>query len=148
MTALPDLLPWPVRLRPGDELRAALAAAVAGQGAQAAFVLSGIGSLKPAWLRLAGAGTALEIDGDVEILTLAGSVGAGGVHLHAAISDATGRVWGGHVAPGCIVRTTAEVLLALLPRHAFLREPDPATGWAELVVRARGAGPIAGPNDR
>jgi predicted DNA-binding protein with PD1-like motif len=49
--------------------------------------------------------------------------------------DATGRVLGGHVAYGCIVRTTAEVLIALLPDHRFDREPDPATGFEELVVR-------------
>ena len=42
---------------------------------------------------------------------------------------------GGHVAPGCIVRTTAEVLLALLPDWAFAREPDALTGYDELVVR-------------
>jgi hypothetical protein len=46
-------------------------------------------------------------------------------------------VFGGHVAPGCRVRTTAEVLLALLPEWAFTREPDTATGYAELVVKAR-----------
>jgi len=39
------------------------------------------------------------------------------------------------VAPGCIVRTTAEILLALLPDLRFSRELDPASGWDELVVR-------------
>ncbi len=32
-----------------------------------------------------------------------------------------GRVVGGHAAHGCIVRTTAEVLLALLPAWRFAR---------------------------
>jgi predicted DNA-binding protein with PD1-like motif len=57
-------------------------------------------------------------------------------HLHMALSTSTGQVLGGHVAPGCIVRTTAEVLLALLPEWQFAREPDAATGFDELVVRA------------
>ena len=39
-----------------------------------------------------------------------------------------------HAGYGCTVRTTAEVLLALLPRHHFTREPVAATGWAELVI--------------
>ena len=56
-------------------------------------------------------------------------------HLHMALSTATGQVFGGHVAPGCIVRTTAEVLLALLPEWAFAREPDVTTGYDELVLR-------------
>jgi hypothetical protein len=36
------------------------------------------------------------------------------------------------------VRTTAEILLVLLPDWAFTREPYAATGFAELVVKARG----------
>ncbi|OGA97087.1 MAG: hypothetical protein A3E79_03110 [Burkholderiales bacterium RIFCSPHIGHO2_12_FULL_61_11] len=59
-------------------------------------------------------------------------------HLHRALSTATGEVFGGHVAPDCIVRATAEVLLALLPEWEFGREPDALTGYDELVVRARG----------
>jgi hypothetical protein len=57
------------------------------------------------------------------------------------VSNAQGRVIGGHVAPGCIVRTTAEILVALLPEHAFSRAPDAESGWDELVVR-----PLASPN--
>jgi predicted DNA-binding protein with PD1-like motif len=81
----------------------------------------------------------------MEILSLSGTVAVNvadsgahsSPHLHMALSTATGEVFGGHVAPGCIVRTTAEVLLALLPEWAFSREPDAATGYDELVVRAR-----------
>ena len=51
-------------------------------------------------------------------------------HLHMALSTAIGQVLGGHVAAGCTVRTTAEVLLALLPGWAFTREPDAETGFA------------------
>jgi predicted DNA-binding protein with PD1-like motif len=131
------LQPWPVRLQPGDDLRRALEAAVAAQGLRAAFVLAGIGSLCPAWVRLAGAAQPLEIDTDVEILTLSGSLGPEASHLHLSVSDGAGRVTGGHAAYGCTVRTTAEVLLALLPGWDFTRAPDPATGWVELVVRPR-----------
>jgi predicted DNA-binding protein with PD1-like motif len=141
----PDLLlPWPVRLQPGDDLRRALEAAVAAQGHRAAFVVAGIGSLRPTQIRLAGAEAMLQLDGDVELLTLSGSVATDGAHdadgsrashLHLSVADATGRVLGGHAGYGCIVRTTAEVLLALLPGWAFTREPDAATGWAELVLR-------------
>lgn len=75
----------------------------------------------------------------MEILTLSGTVAAGGdktaSHLHMAVSTATGQVLGGHVAPGCIVLTTAEVLLALLPDWQFIREPDAGTGYDELAIR-------------
>ncbi len=34
----------------------------------------------------------------------------------------------GHLMPGCIVRTTAEGVIALLPGRKFRREPDTAGG--------------------
>ena len=126
---------WPLRLHPGDDLRAALEAAVAREGSTAACVLSGIGSLSATRIRFAGAATAPSIEGDVELLTLAGTIAPNGAHLHATVADARGVVRGGHVAPGCIVRTTAEVLIALLPDWRFAREADAGTGFAELVVR-------------
>ncbi|HEV7814439.1 MAG TPA: PPC domain-containing DNA-binding protein [Janthinobacterium sp.] len=129
----------PLRLLPGQDVRAALQAVLAAQRIEAAFVLQGIGSLSVAQLRLAGASQATEWRGDLEILTLAGSLSPDGPHLHMSIADAGGRVRGGHVAAGCIVRTTAEVLLALLPAHRFSREADPASGFGELVVRPRTA---------
>jgi predicted DNA-binding protein with PD1-like motif len=129
--------PLALRLPPGVDLRAALLAAVAERDCRAAFVLAGVGSLRDTRLRLAGAAASARVAGDVEILTLSGTLGVGGAHLHASVADAQGRVTGGHVGEGCIVRTTAEVLLLLLPGLAFAREADPATGFSELVVRAR-----------
>jgi uncharacterized protein len=125
----------PLRLPPGADLRDALQAALAERGAKAAFVVAGIGSLKPARLRLAGAADAFVLGGDCEILTLSGTLSPDGPHLHLSVSDAQGRVFGGHAVAGCTVRTTAEVLIAWLDGWTFAREADAATGYAELVVR-------------
>jgi len=133
----------PIRLTPDEDLRSALEAAVLGQNCHAIFVLSGIGSLSTAALRLAGAAQPERLTGEMEILSLSGTVAFDGTqsssNLHMAMSTATGQVLGGHVAPDCIVRTTVEVLLVLLPNWQFAREPDAATGYDELVVRARTA---------
>jgi predicted DNA-binding protein with PD1-like motif len=90
---------------------------------------------------LAAAAQPTRLTASMEILSLSGTVAVDGdktaSHMHMAISTGTGQVLGGHVAPGCIVRTTAEVLLALLPDWQFTREPDAQTGYDELVVRAR-----------
>ena len=56
-------------------------------------------------------------------------------HLHMSVADEKGHVFGGHVGYDCMVRTTAEVLLVLLPEWSFTRERDPMTGFAELVIR-------------
>ncbi|SAK99446.1 PPC domain-containing DNA-binding protein [Caballeronia ptereochthonis] len=123
------------RLSPGDDLRAALDHAFHARGLSAAFVLQGIGSLSVARIRYAGRDEAAELRGDLEILTLAGTLSAQGPHLHMSVSDAGGRVHGGHVTPGCIVRTTAELVVASLPDVRYTREHDAATGFAELVIR-------------
>jgi predicted DNA-binding protein with PD1-like motif len=127
----------PLRLNPGADLRAALSTALSAFGGEAAFVVSGIGSLCEARIRFAGRDEPQRVVGDLEMLTLSGTLGAGGPHLHACLSDVDGRVFGGHVAPVCIVRTTAEVLLVALDDMRFAREHDAATGYAELVVRPR-----------
>jgi len=124
----------PLRLRPGDDLKHALVAAAAGH--DAAFVVAGIGSLSRAALRFAGVEHLQHLEGDLELLTLSGSLARNGVHLHATVADARGQVRGGHVGPGCIVRTTAEILLVSLQPWQFSREHDAATGFNELVVRS------------
>ena len=129
-----------LRLQPGDDLRGALEAAVADNALSGAFVLAGVGSLSTAQLRMAGADTPLQLDGDLEILTLSGSLSPNGAHLHAALARADGSVLGGHVAPGCTVRTTVEVLLASLPQWQLSREVDAQTGHAELVAQRREPG--------
>ena len=130
----------PLRLNPDEDLRAALHAGVREREQRAAFVIAGIGSLVDARLRPAAADDALVVPGPSEILTLSGSLGADHAHLHMSVADAQGRVWGGHVLPGCRVRTTAEVLIALLPNWDFAREADAATGYLELVARPRDSG--------
>ena len=125
---------FPVRLTPGQDLRQGLEAAVAAQGCSAAYVVSGIGSLSDAQLRLAGAAQPVRLPGDTELLTLAGSVSADGAHLHATLADAQGAVIGGHVPYGCAVRTTAEVLLALIREWRFARQFDARTGYDELAI--------------
>lgn len=125
----------PVRLTPGQDLRAALEASVQAQNCRAAFVLSDIGSLSTAGIRLAGGAQPPRLTESMEILTLSGTVAAAddkpGSHLHMAVSTATGQVMGGHVAPGCIVRTSTEVLLCCLTgSSAASRRPIPAmTSW-------------------
>lgn len=129
----------PLRLSPGVDLRGAFEEVLRDRGKAAGFVVAGIGSLSGARIRLAGARHPIELHGDLEMLTLSGTVATNGTHLHMSVADAEGRVTGGHVASGCIVRTTAELLLLLLSEWSFDRRPDAATGFEELVVSRRKA---------
>jgi uncharacterized protein len=44
-----------------------------------------------------------------------------------------------HMMPGCLIYTTAEIIIGILPHLSFRREPDaqtgyPKTGYLELVI--------------
>jgi predicted DNA-binding protein with PD1-like motif len=125
----------PLRLSPGDDLRVALEDVSRQRKWSAAFVIQGIGSLSVAQLRFAGHDHPTELHDDLEILTLAGSLSSDGAHLHMSVADPRGRVFGGHVAAGCTVRTTAEILVVHLPEHRFSREYDSGSGFVELLIR-------------
>ena len=124
----------PLRLQPGADLRRVMEAWIAEQEEQAGCVLSAVGSMSVAQLRLAGATEATAIRGDLEILSLSGTLSPDGVHLHIAISGSSGAVIGGHLCAGSLVRTTAELVIGLLPEWRFSRELDPATGYPELRI--------------
>ena len=129
----------PVRLSPGDDLRTRFEALLAQYGMSAGFVVSAIGSLREAPLRFADEPVVTSIGGPLEIVSLAGSLSLDGAHLHMSVADSRGRVHGGHVGHGAIVRTTVEALVVLLPDWSFTREHDLRTGFKELAVRPRTA---------
>ena len=79
----------PLRLQPGDDLRRVLEAWMAEQQEQAGCVISAVGSLSLAQLRLAGATQATAIHGELEILSLSGTLSPDGAHLHKTIADRT-----------------------------------------------------------
>jgi predicted DNA-binding protein with PD1-like motif len=130
----------PLRLQPGHDLHHALEGWMAEQQEQAGCLISAVGSLSLAQLRLAGASEVTAIHGELEILSLSGTLSPDGAHLHIAIADSKGAVIGGHLCAGSLVRTTAELVIVLLPDWQFRRELDAATGYAELQISPQAPG--------
>ncbi len=127
----------PLRLHPGDDLRAALLKFVTERRSGPAFILAGIGSLGDARLRFAGESAESVVPGPLEIISLSGSVTPSGIHMHMAVSDRSGNLVGGHVCAGNVVRTTVEAVLAFVPEWDMSREFDSATGYDEHLVRPK-----------
>ncbi|MBF2036864.1 MAG: DNA-binding protein [Leptolyngbyaceae cyanobacterium T60_A2020_046] len=127
-------LPYALRLHPGEDLRAEIMAFAKYHQVQAGCVLTAVGSLQHATLRYAAQPVADQIEGPLEIVALVGTFSEVGVHLHGAIADAAGQTYGGHIMPGCLVYTTAELVLGVLPGLCFQRSPDPQTGYRELDI--------------
>jgi len=54
--------------------------------------------------------------------------------LHISLSDKDGKIIGGHLKKGCIIYTTAEIVIGEFDNLIFAREQDEKTGFVELVV--------------
>jgi glutaredoxin len=54
------------------------------------------------------------LQGDLEIITLQGTVSPQGVHLHLSLSDGDCQVWGGHLEHGTLVLKGADLLVGFL----------------------------------
>ena len=126
-----------LRLRPGQDLKNELVALTERRGLRAGLVLTCVGSLRRAALRLANRpGTSIYHD-YFEILSLVGTLGPDGPHLHIALADGRGQTIGGHLQEGSLIYTTAEIVIGELSDLAFSRPIDPETGYDELVIAPR-----------
>jgi predicted DNA-binding protein with PD1-like motif len=125
-----------LRLLPGQDLRRSLQEFAQHHQIEAGIILTAIGSLEQATLRFAARPQPTTIPGPLELISLNGTLSRHGLHLHGAVADATGQLIAGHVAVGCIIRTTAEIAIADLPGLSFHRIPDPQTGYLELSIKS------------
>jgi hypothetical protein len=122
------------RLKPGQDLFDSIEAFVKQRQMEAGCVLSGVGSLTHASLRLANRDFHSEYDGHFEIVSITGTVSIYGSHLHVSISDGDGKTVGGHLVSGCKVYTTAEIVIAAFEDVIYKREFAEDSGYEELVV--------------
>ena len=84
-------------------------------------------------IRLAGGELFFKDKNDYEIVSITGTLSKDGEHIHASFSDITGKTIGGHLSDGCIINTTAEIILHEL-EYTFTREYDASTGYKEIVM--------------
>lgn len=123
-----------IRLKPQQDLKAELDQFVCKHSLSAACILTCVGSLTQATLRHANQPTETVYQGHFEIVSLTGVMSVHGSHYHLAIADSTGATIGGHLLEGCLIYTTAEIVIGVLPQLRFAREFDEATGFRELAI--------------
>lgn len=123
------------RLAPGQDLFDSIETIIKERKIEAGCVLSGVGSLAHATLRLANREFYSAYDGHFEIVSMTGTVSIYGSHLHISISDGEGKTMGGHLVSGCKIYTTAEIVLATFEDVVYKRELlENDSGYEELVV--------------
>lgn len=125
------------RLEPGQDVYQQIEAIAAERNIEAGCVLCAVGSLTHATLRLANRDQYSDYEGHFEIVSMTGTVSIHGSHLHLSIADENGHTLGGHLAPGCKVYTTLELVLAVFEEVVYVREKCAKSGYEELVVRPR-----------
>ena len=114
--------PLPLKLAPGSDLRLSLEDLARREGIHG-FVLGVVGNLTRAAFQCPGQSEPTVLDGDLEVITLNGTLSPDSVHLHLSLSDGACQVWGGHLEPGTIVQKGADVLVGVLEQN----KPAPAT---------------------
>jgi predicted DNA-binding protein with PD1-like motif len=123
-----------LRLKPNEDLKQTLKIFALQENIKAGFILTAIGSLKVATIRFANQDRSTVLSEKFEILSLNGTIATTGVHLHIAISDKQGKTIGGHLDDGCIIYTTAEIVIGISEEYTFVRTLDQQTGYKELEI--------------
>jgi uncharacterized protein len=121
------------RMIPGDDLKKSLEDLIDSGELRSGIVICLVGSLNDAVLRMSN-GNNKKFSGLFEIVSAVGTISINGIHVHIAISDSDGIVYGGHLLKGCTIHTTAEVAI-IESEMSFERIYDPKTGYKELVIK-------------
>jgi|SoiMethySBSTD1v2_1073268.scaffolds.fasta_scaffold2440620_1 predicted DNA-binding protein with PD1-like motif len=127
---------WVVRLHPGDDLVDSIMEFARQHSINAGGILTCVGSLDRVRLRYANQSRYEDLDAKgqhFEIVSLVGTFSTADRHLHFAVANEQGAVFGGHADTGNRVYTTAEIILIEGVDWTFSREKDPITTYRELA---------------
>ena len=124
-----------VRLQKGDLLKESISKICIDNEIKAGVIISSVGSLVKARIRNAGATKIEEINHDLEILSLNGTVSKERIHLHICVSDSDLRTYGGHLEGGSVVNSTCELVILKLDEYEFDKVYDEKTGYNELLIK-------------
>lgn len=103
----------PYHLSAGSDLLDCLQQLALHHGGQG-FVLGVVGNLSQAAFLCPGQPEPTVVRGELEIITLQGTLTSEGVHLHLSCSDSACQVWGGHLEPGTLVLKGVDLLIGCL----------------------------------
>ena len=123
-----------IRLKPGDDVREKIENYILQNNINAGWLVACAGSLTDYNIRFANQEKGSTGKGHFEIVSLTGTTSKNGSHLHISISDSIGKTIGGSLLKGCIVYTTAEIIIQSTTDLNFKREKDGSTPWDELLI--------------
>lgn len=122
------------RLHKGQDLKIELEKYVKENNIKAGVIVSCVGCLYEAVIRNAGGKETVKLNKKLEIVSITGTFSENGCHIHISVSDEELKTYGGHLKEGCLVNTTAEVVILELEDYSFKREMEEETGYKEIVI--------------
>jgi len=125
------------RIHPGMDLKREIEKRVNQENIKAGCILSIVGSLKQANLRLADGKTEKKMVENFEIVSATGTVSIKGCHIHLGLARKKGIVIGGHLKENSFINTTAEIVILEFENLEFSRELDKSTGYKELIIKEK-----------
>lgn len=134
-SAMQNISTYAFRIKPGQDLKLEIQKLVTEKQIKAGWITTCVGSLTSYKIRFANQPNGSSDTGHFEIVSLTGTLSTSGSHIHISVSDSTGKTIGGHLMDGCIVYTTAEMVIQSTSQYEFTREKDGTTPWEELQVK-------------
>lgn len=122
------------RLVKGEDLKKKIEEYTVSNNIKAGVILSGVGCLYEAVIRDASGVNCTTLKQKLEIVSITGTLSLDGSHIHISVSDEELKTYGGHLKDGCLVNTTAEIVILELDSYTFTREMDEGTGYKEIVM--------------
>ena len=127
-----------IHLDAGADVRRSLEELAHQEQAQG-FVLSVVGNMAQATFACPGRSCPTVLSGELEIITLQGTIAPSGVHLHLSFSDGDCQVWGGHLEHGSLILKGADLLVGFLEPS----EPSAASASSNTRIAATANEPTA-----
>lgn len=123
-----------IKLKSGDDILVALELYCRKYDIEAAFIVTGIGGFSNLAFRKGYTRQSVTFNGVYELVSLSGTLSKGGLHIHGAFSDEEFKLIGGHLTQGCIVKTTAEIVIIESEEYRLTRSKDTITGYKGLEI--------------
>lgn len=125
-----------IRLHRGDDINIELKRYVRENHIVAAVIVSCVGCVSKASIRDAGGVKIHSMEEPLEIVSITGTLSKYRTHIHISFSRENLSTIGGHLVNGCIVNTTAEIVLLECDNVVFQKTWDETTGYHELEIQS------------
>ncbi len=122
------------RLHRGDDLCTSIQNFAAERHIAAGYIACSVGCVTQARIRDASGVNIRTIDEHMEIVSITGTVSERRCHIHITFSKEDMSTIGGHLVEGCIINTTAEIVIVQLDGLYFDKTFDEETGYHELDI--------------